>query len=150
MSKNPAMKSKLAVALELAERNERQESQRLARLTQQMQQQENQRRQLESYSNEYLEHMSQTDERALGANQYRDRHAFVEHIRHSIRLQQSAIARIREQLDRQNQRWRDARTRVESLRKGIEKAARARAQLRDRRAEQQAEEFAQRMPLRQY
>ena len=137
------MSHRLSVVLEIAEREEQTEAAKLARLNQRLESQRQRREQLQSYGDEYQARIAANARHGINAHMYREHRQFIEHINNSIKAQSHESDALRRLIDQQHQRWAEARTRVKSLQRAIEKSAQAKADKRERYAEMAADEWAQ-------
>lgn len=135
--------NRLDVVLELARRDEQTEAGKLARLNKHLDDQRRRREQLIEYGAEYRARIASDARRGINAHTYREHAAFIQHIQTSIDGQARTFSVLESRVEQQRQRWAEARTRVKSLERAIEKAAREKAARRERHAQLAADEWSQ-------
>ena len=139
---------RLQVVLDLTEREEQQALSQWGALQQKLAAEQEQRQQLLTYSLEYQQKISAPSSTAVSAGQIHNTIGFMGQIEQAINAQQQQIALLQKQTDNARQHYLALHGKVKALQELIERLELEAAQVADKEAQKQSDEWASRNAAR--
>lgn len=137
--------SRLAPVIDLAQRAEREAAVQLARAQAQLKDAELKRAELERYLGDYLQQWSQVGRQGVSGQWLMNYQRFLSQLELAISQQSQAIAWHQGVVDKARAQWQSRYTRLEGLRKLVERYQQEAQQAQDKREQKEMDELAQRL-----